>query len=305
MEEDNSRKRSRTRASLCTRFRRKIPAGISHGVFRGWQSRDVTTFCTSISMGRTGSQRHWPARSACPASASRTITPARVSFFRGPLSVIPDAAAHGYSDAVIAVAEDVRDFLIRYEALPPDKVVTIANGIDTRVFPPVHSGGKIKGPAEVRSSRKRVDRRLAGPARRRQEFRAPRRPGREFARSGSRDRRAPARRRHLFEAGSKNPARPARLLGQVRRGASIFLPCARRVFLPLALRGIADDDPRGHGLRPPRFSPPTGGGIPGAIVNESTGLLADPADPETFRRGAGAADAIARLVRGARSPSRA
>lgn len=68
--------------------------------------------------------------------------------FRGWGSVLPDALAHRFSDLVIAVSEDVRQFLLRYEALPPDRVVTIPNGVDTDFFRPFSA-------EEKRAARKR------------------------------------------------------------------------------------------------------------------------------------------------------
>jgi glycosyltransferase involved in cell wall biosynthesis len=56
--------------------------------------------------------------------------------FRGVGSLLPDASAHLFSTRVIAVSEGVRDFLIRWEAVPSDQVEVIANGVDDTMFRP-------------------------------------------------------------------------------------------------------------------------------------------------------------------------
>ena len=84
---------------------------------------------------------NWIAKTLAAAMGSQT---ARIAHdhtsgnlkFRGWQTLGPDAATHHFSDAVIAVAQDVKDFLMRYEALAPDKVVVVPNGIDTDSFQP-------------------------------------------------------------------------------------------------------------------------------------------------------------------------
>jgi glycosyltransferase involved in cell wall biosynthesis len=56
--------------------------------------------------------------------------------FRGWGSVVPDALAHCSSTAVVAVSEDVRRFLLRWEAVDPSLVRVIPNGVDTDLFRP-------------------------------------------------------------------------------------------------------------------------------------------------------------------------
>jgi glycosyltransferase involved in cell wall biosynthesis len=62
--------------------------------------------------------------------------------FRGVASLVPDAATHLFSTRVIAVSEGVRDFLMRWEAVPGDKVEVIANGVDDTSFRPAEAGEK-------------------------------------------------------------------------------------------------------------------------------------------------------------------
>lgn len=56
-----------------------------------------------------------------------------------PVLLVADSLANRLASRVIAVSESIRDFLIRREALDPDRVVTLANGIDTRSFFPPDS----------------------------------------------------------------------------------------------------------------------------------------------------------------------
>ncbi len=56
--------------------------------------------------------------------------------FRGWSSLVPDALTHLYSHRVLAVSEGVRDFLLQWEALPPDLVETVRNGVNTSAFSP-------------------------------------------------------------------------------------------------------------------------------------------------------------------------
>jgi glycosyltransferase involved in cell wall biosynthesis len=55
---------------------------------------------------------------------------------RNPLLLAADAFWNRGSDAVIAVSDSVRRYLVEREDLEEDKVVMIPNGIDTRVFRP-------------------------------------------------------------------------------------------------------------------------------------------------------------------------
>lgn len=56
--------------------------------------------------------------------------------FRGLGSLVPDAVGHLFSDRVLAVSGGVRDFLIRWEALPSDLVEVVPNGVNTASFSP-------------------------------------------------------------------------------------------------------------------------------------------------------------------------
>ena len=57
-----------------------------------------------------------------------------------PVLLLADSLANRLASRVIAVSESIRDFLIRNEALDPDHVVTLANGIDAQAFFPAKSG---------------------------------------------------------------------------------------------------------------------------------------------------------------------
>jgi glycosyltransferase involved in cell wall biosynthesis len=56
--------------------------------------------------------------------------------FRRVKSLLPDALAHFASQRIVAVSPGVRDFLTWWEAIPPDLVRVIPNGIDTTLFRP-------------------------------------------------------------------------------------------------------------------------------------------------------------------------
>lgn len=56
--------------------------------------------------------------------------------FRGVKSLLPDALTHFASQRILAVSPGVRDFLTRWEAVPPDLVRVVPNGIDTTFFQP-------------------------------------------------------------------------------------------------------------------------------------------------------------------------
>jgi glycosyltransferase involved in cell wall biosynthesis len=53
-----------------------------------------------------------------------------------PMLLVADALANRVASRAIAVAESVRTFLISHEGMDPDRVVTLANGIDAEVFQP-------------------------------------------------------------------------------------------------------------------------------------------------------------------------
>lgn len=53
-----------------------------------------------------------------------------------PVLLLADALANRFSSRVIAVSESVRGFLISREGLDPDRVVTLANGVDAEAFKP-------------------------------------------------------------------------------------------------------------------------------------------------------------------------
>jgi glycosyltransferase involved in cell wall biosynthesis len=56
--------------------------------------------------------------------------------FRGVKSLLPDAFTHLFSTRVIAVSDGVRGFLKRWEAVPRESLVVIANGVDDSTFRP-------------------------------------------------------------------------------------------------------------------------------------------------------------------------
>ena len=56
--------------------------------------------------------------------------------FRGLGSLIPDATTHFFSLRIIAVSKGVRDFLTRWEAIPPDLIELVPNAVDDKVFHP-------------------------------------------------------------------------------------------------------------------------------------------------------------------------
>jgi glycosyltransferase involved in cell wall biosynthesis len=56
--------------------------------------------------------------------------------FRGIGSLLPDAFSHLFSTRVVAVSDGVRDFLTRWEAVPRESLVVIANGVDDSTFRP-------------------------------------------------------------------------------------------------------------------------------------------------------------------------
>lgn len=63
--------------------------------------------------------------------------------FRGWHTLLPEALAHQFSDCVIAVSEEVREFLLHYESLSPDLVETVPNGVDTDLFRPCNAEEKL------------------------------------------------------------------------------------------------------------------------------------------------------------------
>ncbi|MEI6337209.1 MAG: glycosyltransferase [Verrucomicrobiota bacterium] len=54
--------------------------------------------------------------------------------FRGVASLLPDAFSHLFSTRVIAVSEGVREFLMRWEAVPGDRIAVIPNGVNIGDF---------------------------------------------------------------------------------------------------------------------------------------------------------------------------
>lgn len=56
--------------------------------------------------------------------------------FRGFSSLLPDALGHLGSHRVLAVSPSVREFLIRWEAVPADRIRLVPNGVDTEKFRP-------------------------------------------------------------------------------------------------------------------------------------------------------------------------
>lgn len=54
--------------------------------------------------------------------------------FRGVSSMMIDAMMHQFSSHTIAVAPEVKNFLINYEALSPDRITVIPNGVNTKLF---------------------------------------------------------------------------------------------------------------------------------------------------------------------------
>jgi len=62
--------------------------------------------------------------------------------FRGIGSTIIDAMMHRFSSHTIAVAPEVKNFLVNYEALSPEDVTVIPNGVNTTLFHPCSSSEK-------------------------------------------------------------------------------------------------------------------------------------------------------------------
>ncbi len=56
--------------------------------------------------------------------------------FRGLGSLVPDASTHLFSSRIIAVSKGVRDFLTRWEAIPPDLIELVPNAVDEDIFRP-------------------------------------------------------------------------------------------------------------------------------------------------------------------------
>lgn len=56
--------------------------------------------------------------------------------FRGISSIVVDAIMHHFSSHTIAVAPEVKIFLINYEALSSDEITVIPNGVNTTLFRP-------------------------------------------------------------------------------------------------------------------------------------------------------------------------
>lgn len=63
--------------------------------------------------------------------------------FRGYGSLLPDAFSHLFSTRVIAVSDGVRDFLKRWEAVPRESLVVIANGVDDSTFRPASADDRV------------------------------------------------------------------------------------------------------------------------------------------------------------------
>lgn len=59
--------------------------------------------------------------------------------FRGLSSVVIDAMMHHFSSHTIAVSPEVKNFLVQYEALSPEDVTAIPNGVNTSLFRPCTS----------------------------------------------------------------------------------------------------------------------------------------------------------------------
>ncbi|HEY5742507.1 MAG TPA: glycosyltransferase, partial [Terrimicrobiaceae bacterium] len=56
--------------------------------------------------------------------------------FRGVGSLLPDASTHLFSSRIIAVSKGVRDFLIRWEAIPEHLIELVPNAVDQQTFYP-------------------------------------------------------------------------------------------------------------------------------------------------------------------------
>lgn len=201
--------------------------------------------------------------------------------FRGWASVLPDALAHGCSHRVIAVSEDVRQFLLRYEALSPDRVVTIPNGVDTDFFRPFSAG-------EKRAARRRFgwpeDAWIAGSLGRL----APEKNYSLLVRL------AEALPDALFVLGGNGPEGESlrRLIADLGLEQRFFLAGqveARKEFyqaldafvLPSLFEGLPMTVLEAMASGLPVVASRLGG-IPSAISHEETGLLADPSHPAEF-----------------------
>jgi glycosyltransferase involved in cell wall biosynthesis len=59
-------------------------------------------------------------------------------------ALLLDSLTNRCSDQVIAVSRSTADFLLRFEAMDPDKVCVIPNGVDTQVFVPPDSHARLQ-----------------------------------------------------------------------------------------------------------------------------------------------------------------
>lgn len=56
--------------------------------------------------------------------------------YRGFFSMMLEAVLHRFSSHTIAVSEEIKNFLWRYEALSPDEITVMLNGVNTEIFCP-------------------------------------------------------------------------------------------------------------------------------------------------------------------------
>ena len=201
--------------------------------------------------------------------------------FRGVASLPPDAFSHLFSSRVIAVSEGVRDFLVRWEAVPSDRIEVIPNGVNVTDFRP--------GTAEEKASARRrwgipADAFVAGGMGRLAHEKnfallpelALRHPDVLFVVAGS----GPEKVALHAQAASLGVAERVRFLGAISersdfyRALDIFLLPSLYEGLPMALlEAMASGVP----VLSSRLE-----GIASALSEENEGLLAPPGDMAAF-----------------------